>query len=323
MRYVDVFHGDADGMCALHQLRLAEPLAPGARAQRVTGLKHQIALLDAVTGSTDSLITVLDISLDRNRTALERVLAQGATVHYFDHHFAGPVPSHPRLHAVIDPAPDTCASILIDRHIGGRHRSWAVVGAFGDNLIRTATALATTFGLQGTRLETLRMLGETLNYAAYGDSLADVMIQPLELYQALHQHADPLEFAATPLVERLREQRHADLAAAHALVPVLAEGRGAVFRLPDQPWSRRVIGTFANELACADPQRAHAVVKDNTDGTLDVSVRAPTAAPTGADRLCRQFETGGGRAAAAGIERLAQSQLDAFVQAFRTAAWGS
>jgi hypothetical protein len=26
MRYHDVFNGDADGICALHQLRLADPL---------------------------------------------------------------------------------------------------------------------------------------------------------------------------------------------------------------------------------------------------------------------------------------------------------
>ena len=45
-RAIDVFNGDADGLCALHQLRLAEPLAD---AQLVTGVKRDIALLDPNT----------------------------------------------------------------------------------------------------------------------------------------------------------------------------------------------------------------------------------------------------------------------------------
>jgi len=44
MRYVDVFNGDADGLCALHQLRLAEPVD----GELVTGLKREIDLLDRV-----------------------------------------------------------------------------------------------------------------------------------------------------------------------------------------------------------------------------------------------------------------------------------
>jgi len=48
------------------------------------------------------VVTVLDISLDRNREALASLLERGVVVHYFDHHFAGEVPSHPRLLAVID-----------------------------------------------------------------------------------------------------------------------------------------------------------------------------------------------------------------------------
>ena len=39
----------------------------------------------------------------------------------------------------IDTSTDVCTSVLVDRHLGGLHRRWAAVGAFGDNL--TATAL--------------------------------------------------------------------------------------------------------------------------------------------------------------------------------------
>ncbi|HZV66950.1 MAG TPA: hypothetical protein VFG03_18780, partial [Telluria sp.] len=38
----DVFNGDADGICALHQLRLAQP----AETRLITGVKRDIALLD-------------------------------------------------------------------------------------------------------------------------------------------------------------------------------------------------------------------------------------------------------------------------------------
>ncbi|MGB5082223.1 MAG: acetyltransferase, partial [Burkholderiales bacterium] len=39
MRRVDVFNGDADGLCSLRQLRLAEP----AESQLVTGVKRDIS----------------------------------------------------------------------------------------------------------------------------------------------------------------------------------------------------------------------------------------------------------------------------------------
>src|SRR5450755_1583072 len=89
MRYIDVFNGDADGICALQQLRLADPVD----STLVTGLKRDIALLDPVRAGDGDLVTVLDVSLDRNRAALERLLEAGAVVHYFDHHFAGDTPS--------------------------------------------------------------------------------------------------------------------------------------------------------------------------------------------------------------------------------------
>jgi hypothetical protein len=95
--------------------------------------------------------------------------------------------------------------------------------------------------------------------------------------------------------------------------------RGAVVRLPDAPWSRRVRGALGNELAAQFPQRAHAVLTTDLSGALTVSVRAPLARPEGADRLCRAFPGGGGRTAAAGINHLPESELDHFLQQFRHA----
>ena len=47
-----------------------------------------------------------------------------------------------------------------------------------------------------------------------------------------------------------------------------------------------------------------------------VSVRAPLNNKKGADQICRQFPTGGGRAAAAGINNLAASDLAKFTDVF-------
>jgi hypothetical protein len=86
--------------------------------------------------------------------------------------------------------------------------------------------------------------------------------------------------------------------------------------LPDASWGRRISGSLGNRLARSHPERAHAVLTRSRDGYL-VSVRAPMARPTGADELCRQFATGGGRAGAAGINRLAEADLDKFSAAFQ------
>ncbi|MDH4041766.1 MAG: DHH family phosphoesterase, partial [Gammaproteobacteria bacterium] len=87
MIHFDVFNGDADGICALIQLRNAEP----REAELVTGVKRDINLLDRVEADPGSLVTVLDVSLDKNRAGLERALASGAEVFYCDHHFAGDI----------------------------------------------------------------------------------------------------------------------------------------------------------------------------------------------------------------------------------------
>ena len=70
MRFYDIFNGDADGLCALHQLRLAEP----RQATLVTGVKRDIGLLARVSPQAGDMLTVLDVSLDTNREALHDAL---------------------------------------------------------------------------------------------------------------------------------------------------------------------------------------------------------------------------------------------------------
>ena len=73
MSFIDVFNGDADGICALHQLRLT---TPRPEALLVTGVKRDIGLLSRLQHVQDCDITVLDISLDHNRNSLQELLAQ-------------------------------------------------------------------------------------------------------------------------------------------------------------------------------------------------------------------------------------------------------
>jgi hypothetical protein len=315
MQFYDIFNGDADGICALHQLRLTEPRA----SVLVTGVKRDIALLERVDAEAGDELTVLDISFARNAEALGRLLERGVSCRYFDHHFAGKVPSHPAFQAFIDTSPDVCTSLLVDRHLEGRQRVWAVVAAFGDNLAAAARAAAASLGLSEQQLEQLQELGECINYNAYGDSVDDLHYHPADLYRTLARYTDPFDFiGGEPVFDILRNGCADDLYRAGQIAPQPATAACALYLLPDAAWSRRVSGLFGNRLAQQHPQLAHAVLTARPGG-YRVSVRAPIANPRGADQLCRAFDSGGGRQGAAGIDLLPEDDFMRFVSAFRKA----
>jgi hypothetical protein len=313
MAQYDVFNGDADGLCALQQLRLKEPVD----SMLVTGVKRDIKLLDRVAAKATDLVTVLDISLEPNRLALEKLLQAGVRVRYFDHHFVADIPPHPLLSASIDFSPDVCTSLLVDRCIGGQFRSWAVVGAFGDNLNDRAKHAAQTLHVDEQDLTVLRELGTCLNYNAYGASVDDLHFAPEEVFRRLHPYDDPLVFAQEDdIFATLRAGYAEDLERAERLVPEYKSERAALFILPSEPWARRVSGVFANRLVQQMPQRAHALLTRLQAGGYLVSVRAPLSNKVDAATLCRRFPTGGGRPAAAGINQLPEERLDEFLAAF-------
>lgn len=315
MTHYDIFNGDADGLCALQQLRFAEPV----KSVLVTGIKSDIALLARAPAGAGDHVTVLDISIDANMQPLLAMLARGASVLYVDHHGAARVPAHPLLHALIDTSPDVCTGMIVDRYLQGRYRIWAVVAAFGDGLDQQAGALASSLLLDAQQTEALRDLGICLNYNAYGGALAELNVDPALLYASLHRYPDPFEFMQQDAhYRRLRTARDQDMDAASRL----SVSAGGVVMLPDQAWSRRVRGIYANALAQAAPARAHALLVLNANDSYTVSVRAPLKggqALRGADRLCRRFEGGGGRPAAASIPFLPRESLHAFMQAFEEA----
>ena len=316
MASFDVFNGDADGLCALQQLRLAQPLDSAL----VTGVKRDIALLERVAAGPDDQVTVLDIALGPNRAALAGLLAAGAQVRYFDHHFPGDIPRHPGLECHIETLPDKGTCLLVDEYLGGRFRAWAVVGTFGDNFDAAACRAAAPLGLGGADLERLRELGIYINYNGYGATVADLHFAPDDLYRRLHPYVNPLDFITQdPAFRSLGEGYADDMAHARGTSPTLAiEGR-RLYTLPAAPWARRASGVLANELAQQSPGCAHALLTRLPTGGFVVSVRAPLTCPEGADRLCRQFPTGGGRVAAAGINHLPDADYDRFVAGFLAA----
>jgi hypothetical protein len=314
MSHYDVFNGDADGLCALQQLRLANPVDD---ATLVTGVKRDISLLRQVTAQAGDTITVLDISLDKNRDALEAVLAAGASVDYFDHHYAGDIPQHEHLSTHIDTSPETCTSLLVNAFLNGAHLAWAIAGAFGDNFHDAARLEATPLGLSEQQLDTLCELGTCLNYNGYGNDIDDLFFHPRELAVKMRPYTDPFDFASNePAYQLLREGYADDMAKAEALNAEFATDKQALFIMPDAPWSRRVSGVYGNLLARNHPERGHAILTALEDGAFRVSIRAPLSTKTGADELCREFPTGGGRAAAAGINHLESADYDHFVERF-------
>lgn len=317
MKFIDVFNGDADGLCALMQMRLSEPCSD---AELVTGVKRDNALLRRVTAAEGDRILALDITFDSNRADVARLLAAGASIRYVDHHAPGELIEHPNLHLTIDESPLVCTSLLVNRALDGQCAVWAVVGAYGDNLPQVADELAVSLGWDAVARTQLRALGELLNYNGYGSVIEDLHFHPAQLFRLLEACGDPFGFMETPEFVKLRAGHAADMEAAQALLPTHAQNKTAIYSMPDAAWARRVIGVWANGLSQAYPERAHLIFCPDGNGSYTASLRAARARPYGAADFCRGFPGGGGRAAAGGINRLPGSELDIvgerFVAAF-------
>jgi hypothetical protein len=312
--YFDVFNGDADGICALIQLRLDRPLA----AVLITGIKRDIQLLDKFTVSSGDRITVLDVSFEKNSKRVNEFLNQGAEIFYVDHHQPGDIPKHPHLKTLINTDSAICTSLLVNQYLNGKYPLWAITAAFGDNITRSAEQLAASLNLNQTDIETLKNLGIYINYNGYGDSIDDLHFAPDKLYKEMAEFQSPFDFIRYnhEIFEQLKQGYQEDMANAQRINPEYQSDKVAVFILPDTIWARRVNGVFGNFLANLNPSRAHAVITHNKNGGYQVGVRAPLCNSTGADELCSAFPTGGGRKAAAGINHLPGVQLNIFIKKF-------
>ena len=312
MYYIDIFNGDADGILGLHQLRLQDP----KKTDLITGVKRDTLLVKHALSFSNSTITIIDISYDANRHSLLQLLNQGNTVNYFDHHYAGKIIKSSQFNSYIDTSPHICSSILVDRYLGGKYRLWAVAAAFGDNLHPSAYKLAESLKLDQKSVQELRELGELINYNSYGETIDDLYFPPKNLFLSLQPFEDPFEFIdKSSELKQLHEGFQNDMSKAVEKKVFRQSSVGRIFYLPNASWSRRVSGVFSNMIAREAPEMAHALLVERFNGNFLVGVRAPITRPFGADKLCRKF-SGGGRAAAAGINNLIKDRVADFIKAF-------
>ena len=310
--HYDVFNGDADGIISLIQLRLNNPLG----STLVTGVKRDIQLLKDIKMTAQDSLTVLDISMEKNNAPLIEILNKGHQVFYADHHRCGDIPEHENLTALIDLDANTCTALIIDQHLQGQYHSWAICGAYGDNLIAKADQLAIAAGYDQQQRAQLQELGTLINYNGYGSQLSDLHYDPAELYRLLLNYASPFDVFADPNspFSKLQSVYQADLDKALAISSQYSSALLSIFELPDQAWSRRISGVYGNLLANQQPDSAFAVLTENSDNNYLVSLRAPLNNKQGAGDICSQFETGGGRAAAAGINNLPKNELSRLIE---------
>jgi oligoribonuclease NrnB/cAMP/cGMP phosphodiesterase (DHH superfamily) len=311
----DIFNGDADGICSLHQLRLHQQI----ESTLVTGVKRDVNLLNKITPQEGDYITVLDLSLDTNRTSLIQALDKGALVYYFDHHYAGEIPKSKNLEVHIDTSGEICTSLIVNGFLNGAFSVWAAVGAYGDNFYLAAERVVKSYSFSKAQNELLKELGTMLNYNGYGVSLDDLYFHPEELYWLVHQYEDPFAFISEEKkYQVLIDGYKADMEQVSNITLNNTTKTTAVIQLPNAKWARRVSGVYGNKLARENPNRAHALLTELPDGGFRVSVRAPLTTRKNADILCRQFITGGGRSAAAGINHLNEVDYDSFIEKFIT-----
>lgn len=312
--HYDVFNGDADGIIALLQLRLDAP----KDSVLVTGVKRDIKLLSQVIKAGDATsVTTLDISMEKNQEALQSLLNSKVPVFYCDHHRTGDIPKSDLLDVLVNLDAEVCTSLLINQKLQGKYSSWAIAAAFGDNLNQRAQAMGEQQGLNQTDIDFLCELGNLINYNGYGATLDDLHIPPAKLFKQLQSYLSPFELRddkSSPYYQLKRGYKQ-DYANVTQIEPVHSDSVSRVFELPCKRWARRISGVYGNELANQSPELAHAVMTLNSNGAdYTVSVRAPLSNRVGADDVCSQFATGGGRRAAAGINALPVSEKTQFIQ---------
>ena len=248
---------------------------------------------------------------------MNKELELGSQILYFDHHFAGEIPASDKLEIHIDVRPDTCTSLIVNKYLNQAYPEWAVVGAYGDNMLVQAEDLADKLGLTKDDRTQLKSLGTCLNYNGYGSSLDDLHFTPSFLFNELKVFKTPFDFIQKKqdLFNALEKAYAEDMALAKQVPLQLFSDDVALLIFPGEVWARRVSGVYANDLANEFPDRAHAILTE-ADSSYLVSVRAPLNRRDGADDLCRQFPSGGGRKEAAGINDLPKAEFEKFVQAF-------
>jgi hypothetical protein len=234
---------------------------------------------------------------------------------YVDHHKSGDIPNHTNLFAHIDLDANMCTSLIVSNLIDKQFHLWAITAAYGDNLSAKADAEAGKLTLTELQKSQLKAFGTYINYNGYGSEVADLHFTPEYLYDQLLQYKSPLDAISdeNSVFYTLERAYKADMKKAAGAKVLHDCNIAKVILLEDAPWARRVSGVLGNDLANQAPTKAHGVFTSNNKGTYTVSVRAPLNNMQGAVDVCSKFATGGGRAAAAGINELPEPQVSNFI----------
>ena len=194
----------------------------------------------------------------------------------------------------------------------GKSITGAIAATYGDNLIAKGDELSAAAGLTTGQASLLKEFGTLVNYNGYGESLADLHFEPAKLFQELVKYDNPFACIEDKqsAFSTLRQAYAQDHEKAESAEVIQEQNNLLAIELEDAAWARRISGVFGNELANLNPNKAIVVLTKNADHSFRVSLRAPLNNKHGAGDICSQFETGGGRAAAAGINVLPAAKVD-------------
>ena len=256
--HYDVFNGDADGICSLVQLRLSNP----KNSKLITGVKRDISLLKKISPVKKDSVTVLDISMKKNYQEVVDFLELGVEIFYADHHQSGDLLTHENFRSHINESSNICTSLIINKYLSGKYQEWAIVGAYGDGMEKSARIIANKADLSKDDRTQLRLLGECINYNSYGTSEVGLLYHPSLLYKLLRRNYNPFDFISneTGVYNNILDSYYSDISKAEAISPEIENDNVSIVILPDEPWSRRVIGVYANLLMHDDKNRAHALM---------------------------------------------------------------
>ena len=237
---------------------------------------------------------------------------------YADHHQSGDLLTHESFRSYINESSNICTSLIVNKYLSGKYQEWAVVGAYGDSMNDSARIIANKAGLSKDDRAQLKLLGECINYNSYGTHEEDLMYHPSLLYRVLKRNFNPFEFIINEpdVYNNLLDSYRSDIIKAKAISPEIESDNISVIILPNESWSRRVIGVYANLLMHDNKNRAHVLMILNNNRSYLVGVRAPYNNKIGADILCSMFG-GGGRRGAAGINSLPKQEKEKFIKEFK------
>ena len=311
MVYYDFFNGDADGIISLHQYRMHHP----QNSEVFTGVKRDVKLLRHCVDIHSSKFTVFDISLLSNKDYVDKILSNGNTIRWFDHHEPGDIELGENFEIFVNADPNCCTNILVDKFLEGLYRPWTICGAYGDNLHEQAEKLNPNFSSENMRK--LKEIGETLNYNGYGNKESDLTVHPKDVYLDIKNYESPFQYRKkSEVYNKIFTQMKSDESELSSSEIIHDSDIGKVILLPNSTASIRYSGIYSNQQTTNSPNKAFAILTLVGDDNYRISIRSPKNNPYGASKLALQFPTGGGREKAAGINELPINQLKNFIEKF-------